>query len=89
MVKQKLFKSRERHNRDEIVAFFHELADKMEGGEITLQRGPQTAPLEIPEVLGLKVTAKEKDKKRGTRVTLKLTLKWWEGDTEQPTLTLG
>jgi hypothetical protein len=43
----------------------------------------------VPDRIDLKVKAKEKDKKRGTRVTLKLTLKWMKGDTEHPRLTLG
>lgn len=89
MAKTKLFKSKEQRNVQDVAAFLRNLADRMEAGEIVLQRGTQEVPLEVPEVMDLKVSAKEKGKKRGTRVTLKVTCTWWEGDTEQPTLTLG
>ena len=89
MAKRKLFKSKEQRDAQGVATFLRDLADKVEAGEVVLMRGEQEVPLEVPDRVDLKVTAKEKDKKRGTRVTFKMTLKWWEGDTEHAKLTLG
>jgi amphi-Trp domain-containing protein len=89
MAKRKLFKSKEERDAAGVADFLRGLADKIEAGEVVLMRGEQEVPLEVPDRIDLKVKAKEKDKKRGTRVTLKLTLKWMKGDTEHPRLTLG
>jgi amphi-Trp domain-containing protein len=87
--KRKLFKSKEQRDAKDVAALLRDLADKIEAGEVVLKQGGQEATLEIPPRVDLKVKAKEKDKKKGTRVTLKLTLKWMKGDMENPTLTLA
>jgi amphi-Trp domain-containing protein len=84
--KRWLFRSKERRDADAVAAFLRDLAAGVESGEITFQQAGQQVPIAVPGALDLKVAAGEKDKKRGTRTTLKLVLKWSEGDVDEGTL---
>lgn len=84
--KRKLFRSKERRDTTAVAAFLRNLADKIEAGEITFQQGAQQIPLPVPGSVNLKVTASEKDKKRGTRTKLKLVLRWYADAADGETL---
>lgn len=84
-----LFKSKERKSRTDICAFLHELADKIETGNITLSRGKESLPLNLPQRLLLEVEVEEETKKRkGKQHSLEIELKWYENADEHGILTL-
>ncbi len=89
MAKQVLFKSQEQREREQVGALLLRLAEKIETGQIALQRGDQEVQLDIGQTVDVQLKASKKDKKRGSRVTLKLSLKWWEGEEGEPTLSIG
>ena len=89
MAKQVLFKSQEQREREQVGALLLRLAEKIETGQIALQRGDQEVPLDVGQTVDVRLTASKKDKKRGSRVALKLSLKWWEGEEGETKLSIG
>ncbi len=89
MAKQVLFKSQEQRDREQVGALLLRLAEKIETGQIALQRGDQEVPLDVGQTVDVRLTASKKDKKRGSRVALKLSLKWWEGEEGETKLSIG
>jgi len=75
-----LLKTKERRSIQDVAAFLRQLADRLEQGEIVLQRGDEEISIEVPARITFKLKAKEKVKKRTTKQQLKMTLKWREGD---------
>lgn len=85
----KLFKSKERKTREEVVAFLHELADKISTGAVVLSQGTEDLQLELPENLTLEVQVENEEKKRkGTEHSLEIELKWYDNDQSAKGLTL-
>jgi amphi-Trp domain-containing protein len=89
MAKQELFRDTEQRDRKEVAALLLKLAERIETGQIVLQHGSREVPLDVGQPIDVQVTASKKDKKRGTRVTLRLSLKWWEGEGDEATLSIG
>lgn len=85
----RLFKSKERKTREEVVTFLHELADKIATGAVTLSQGTEDLQLELPENLTLEVQVENEEKKRkGTEHSLEIELKWYDNDQSAEGLTL-
>ena len=85
----RLFKSKERKTREEVVAFLHELADKISTGAVTLSQGTEELQLELPENLVLEVQVEDEEKKtKGTEHSLEIELKWYDNDQSAAALKL-
>lgn len=84
-----LFKSEERHSRQEVAGFLRELADKVDGGEVVLRKGTEELTLKLPGNLVLEVKAEEEDKTGRTKRSLEVEIEWYEGQEDEGALTLG
>ncbi len=79
----RLFKSEERRTRTEVASFLRELADKVDGGKVTLMQGEEELTLEMPQNLILDIQVEDEDKKRkGIQHSLEVEIKWFDGDDE-------
>lgn len=74
-----LMKSKDRLSRADAAAFLRQLAEKVEGGEVSLIQGDQEVVLEIPAQVQLDVEAQDKPKKRGTKRQLEIEMEWYVG----------
>ena len=86
----RLFKSQERHTRDEVSAFLHQLADKIGQGQVILRQGKDEISLTLPSSLILEIQVEDEDKKRkGNQHSLEVEIKWFDGDEAGGSLQLG
>jgi amphi-Trp domain-containing protein len=86
----RLFKSEEQMNRSSVSAFLHQLADKLEAGDVVLRQGGEEISLKLPNNLILEVQVEDEDKKRkGVQHSLELELKWFDEDAPSGPLELG
>jgi amphi-Trp domain-containing protein len=86
----RLFKSQERKSRQEVADFFHQIADKVAGGEVVIRRGQEELMLDIPKNLVLEVQVEDEDKKsKGVQHSLEIELKWFDDDTQNSSMELG
>ena len=77
----RLFKSEERKNRSEVSAFLHQLADKLNEGQVILRQGKEELVLNLPHNLILEIQVEDEDKKRkGIQHSLEVEIKWFDGD---------
>lgn len=84
-----LFKSEERKSRTDISAFLHHLADKVAEGQITLSKGREELPLDLPQAMVLEVKVEEEKKRRkGKEHSLEIELKWYDNMDKYGTLEL-
>jgi amphi-Trp domain-containing protein len=77
-----LFKSEERKDLQEVVAFLHELADKLAGNRLTLHQGQETLHLDIPNNVVLELKVEEEEKGTSTKRSLEVEIEWKEGEPE-------
>ena len=76
-----LFKSKEQKGRAEVAAFLHQLADKIDAGEVKLLQGDNNLQLALPESLVLEVQVEDEEKgSKGTQHSLEVELKWYDND---------
>lgn len=76
-----LFKSKERRNKDEVVAFLHQLADKIDSGTVVLSQGSEELTLNLADNITLEVEVEEEKKRsKGIQYSLEVELKWYEND---------
>lgn len=86
----RLFKSEERKRRSEVSEFLHQVADKMESGQIVLRQGQEEITLELPLNLILEVQVEDEDKKaKGIQHSLEIEIKWFDDDLGGGPLELG
>jgi len=86
----RLFKSEEKMTRSNLSAFLHQLADKLEEGNILLRQGGEDVNLELPHNLILEIQVEDEDKKRkGVQHSLELEIKWFDTDAASGPLELG
>ena len=77
----RLFKSEEKRSRPEVVAFLHELADKISEGQVVLRQGQEEITLALPHNLILEIQVEDEDKKRkGIQHSLEIEIKWFDDD---------
>jgi amphi-Trp domain-containing protein len=74
-----LHKSSEYMSRADLASFLRNLADRIEGGTVTLTSGEQKTPVEVGERVELEVEYETKDKPKGTRYQLELEIEWGAG----------
>ena len=86
----RLFKSEERHSRSEVSQFLHQIADKIERGQVVLRQGQEALTLAIPANLILEIQVEDEDKKtKGIQHSLEIELKWFDDDGASGPLELG
>lgn len=84
-----LFKSEEKRDLQSVVAFLHQLADKLAQKEVVLRQGEQEITVEIPDQVVLELKVEEEDKKRKTQRSLEVEIEWIVGDDTGGAVTLG
>jgi amphi-Trp domain-containing protein len=78
---RKLFKSEEPKQRSEVSEFLHQIAAKIEAGQVILRQGQEEITLDMPANLILEIQVEEEDKKsKGIQHSLEIEIKWFEGD---------
>jgi amphi-Trp domain-containing protein len=86
----RLFKSEERKNRADVSAFLHQLADKINEGQVILRQGGEELSLNLPHNLILEIQVEDEDKKRkGIQHSLEVEIKWFDDDSGGGPLELG
>ncbi len=82
--KNVLFRGKEVRSTEEVAAFLRQLADKFEENEVVLRRGSDVTKVTVPGRMTFKLKVKEKVKKRKTRHTFSLKLKWSDRNHGEP-----
>lgn len=86
----RLFKSEERRSRSEVSLFLHQIADKIESGQVVLRQGQEELTLAIPPNLILEIQVEDEDKKtKGVQHSLEIELKWFDDGGASGPLELG
>ena len=75
-----LFKSEERKDLASVVAFLHQLADKLAENQVILRQGSTEIVVNIPDNVILELKVEEEDKKGKMKRTLEVEIEWIEGD---------
>jgi amphi-Trp domain-containing protein len=87
---KKLFKSEEKKNRSEVSEFLHQLADKIEEGQVVLRQAGEEITLELPYNLILEIQVEDEDKKnKGIQHSLEIEIKWFDDDKSSGPLKLA
>jgi amphi-Trp domain-containing protein len=82
--KKTLFKSKELRKTTDVAEFLRQLADRLEDNQVVLRQGEKTTEIEVPDNLVFKIKVKKKVKKRKTKHTFKINLKWKDGAQAKP-----
>ena len=86
----RLFKSEEPKKRPEVSEFLHQIADRIEKGQVVFRRGQEELNLQIPMNLILEVQVEDEDKKsKGIQHSLEIEIKWFDDDGKSGPLELG
>jgi amphi-Trp domain-containing protein len=86
----RLFKSEERKNRSAVSSFLHQLADKIDAGQVVLRQGQEGITLDLPQNLILEIQVEDEDKRsKGIQHSLEVEIKWYDGDNANAALELG
>ena len=84
-----LFKSEERKDLAGVVAFLHQLADKLAKNQVILRQGSEEIVIDVPDNVILELKVEEEDKKGKIKRTLEVEVEWIEGDDSGGVVTLG
>jgi amphi-Trp domain-containing protein len=84
-----LFKSEERKDLASVVAFLHQLADKLAENQVVLRQGSTEIVVDIPNNVILELKVEEEDKKGKLKRTFEIEIEWIEGDESGGVVTLG
>ena len=84
-----LFKSEERKDLASVVAFLHQLADKLAENRVILRKGSEEIVIDVPDNVVLELKVEEEDKKGKAKRTIEVEIEWIEGDDSGGVVTLG
>ena len=85
-----LFKSEEKTDRQSVVAFLQQLADKLATGEVTLIQGAETLTVSVPNNVTLEIKVEDETNKKGAvKHSLEVEIEWQDGDDAPGGVTLG
>jgi amphi-Trp domain-containing protein len=84
-----LFESEERKDLASVVAFLHQLADKLASNQVVLRQGSEEIVVDIPNNVVLELKVEEEDKKGKVKRTLEVEIEWIDGDESGGMVTLG
>ena len=73
----------------DVAVFLRELADKVEGGQITLVQGGQDVVVDLPANVEFEIEYYEQPKKQGLKKQLEIEIQWVEGGRKRESVTLG
>ena len=71
-----LFKNEEKMSSREAASLLRQIADKIEVGEIVLERGKKSVNLSVPSQLEVEVKAEKETGKKKTTMKLEVELEW-------------
>lgn len=71
-----LFKSEEKMSNGQAASLLRQIADKIEAGEIVLERGKKSVNLSIPSQLEVEIKAEKEIGKKKTTMKLEVELEW-------------
>ncbi len=71
-----------------VVAFLHQLADKLATNQVILQQGSAEIVVDIPDNVILELKVEEEDKKGKVKRTFEVEIEWIEGDESGGPVTL-
>jgi len=75
-----LFSSKEPKARNEVSAFLHDLANRLDEGRVTLRQGDNEIVLDLPDQMVMELKVEDEEKRRkGTQHSLEVELKWYDG----------
>lgn len=80
--KTMLFRAEEWKSRQSVATFLRELADNLEGGQVTLRRGEEEVILSLPETVELEIEVTEKVKEHKTQRELEIEIEWTDEQVE-------
>ena len=75
-----LFKAEERKGLAEVAEFLRSLADRLEGGAVTLKGGSGDLEILLPGTVVLEVKVEAEEKRGGIKRSLEVEIEWREGD---------
>jgi amphi-Trp domain-containing protein len=84
-----LFESEERKDLASVVAFLHQLADKLAENQVILRQGSEEIVVDVPNNVVLELKVEEEDKKGKMKRTLEVEIEWMEGDEAGGAVILG
>jgi amphi-Trp domain-containing protein len=84
-----LFESEERKDLAGVVAFLHQLADKLAENHVILRQGSEEIVIDVPDNVILELKVEEEDKKGKMKRTLEVEIEWIEGNDSGGVVTLG
>lgn len=79
-----LFKNEEKMSSGEAATLLRKIAQKIEKGEIVLERGKKTVNLPIPSQLEVEVKAEKETGRKKTTMKLEVELEWPLGGSKTP-----
>lgn len=71
-----LFKNEEKMRSTDAAALLYQIAEKLEAGEIVLERGKKSINLSIPSQLEVEVKVEKETGKKKTTMKLEVELEW-------------
>ncbi len=74
-----LFKTEERADRNRVVTFLRDLADKIEQNELVLKSNGDEVPVDLPDTVTLEVELEEEIEGDTTEHSLEVELEWVPG----------
>ena len=74
-----LFKTEEKKTPGEAAAILRQIADKIEAGSVTLQKGGESIRLDVPGTVTLEIKVEEEEKRRLKR-SLEIEIEWLVGE---------
>ena len=78
-----LFKNEEKMSNKDAAALLRRIADKIEKGEIVLERGKKSVTLSVPSRLEVEVKAEKETGKKKTTMKLEVELEWPLGGSKE------
>ncbi len=77
-----LFKNEEKMSSREAASLLRQIADKVETGEIVLERGKKSVNLSVPSHMEVEVKAEKEIGKKKTTIKLEVELEWPFGESK-------
>ncbi len=78
--KKTIFETEDVMSTSEIAGFLRNFANKLESGEITLEKGEKKAHIVFPSKLEMELEVEEKKKGDRVKKEIEIELEWYEGE---------
>ncbi|PIE37377.1 MAG: amphi-Trp domain-containing protein [Gammaproteobacteria bacterium] len=85
-----LFSSKEPKSRADVASFLHDLANRIEQGEIKLRRGSDEIRFDLADQVILELKLEDEEKRhKGIRHSFEVELKWYDESAHSGPVELG